>query len=45
MELKTLKIVAAGLLLFTGCAKQASFTINGKLTGSNKDTLILEEMT
>ena len=45
MDLKTIKIVAAGLLVFAGCAQQADFTINGKLTGAVKDSLVLEEMT
>lgn len=45
MELKTLKLVAAGLLVITGCSKQPEFTINGQFTGADKDTLIVEEMT
>ncbi len=43
--MKTITIVAAGLLFIAGCGKQAEFTINGKLTGAGKDSLILEEMT
>ena len=45
MKLKTLRMAAAGLLIMTGCAKQANFTIDGKLNGSSKDSLIFEEMT
>jgi len=45
MGLKTIRILAAGILLIAGCGQQTKFTINGKLTGANKDSLILEEMT
>lgn len=45
MNLKTIRLVAAGLLLIAGCAKQGDFTITGMLTGSNMDSLVLEEMT
>jgi thiol-disulfide isomerase/thioredoxin len=44
MYLKTIRLVATGLFFITGCAQQADFTINGKLTGANKDSLVLEEM-
>lgn len=44
MDLKTLSIVAGGLIFIAGCGQQENFTINGKLTGANKDSLILEEM-
>ncbi|TSA32940.1 MAG: AhpC/TSA family protein [Porphyromonadaceae bacterium] len=45
MDLKTIRIFAAGLLVIAGCAQQADFTINGKLKGAIKDSLVLEEMT
>lgn len=45
MNLITIKIVTLGLLVLTGCANKAEFTISGKLTGAAKDSLILEEMT
>jgi len=45
MDLKTLSILAAGLLMMGGCGQQDKFTINGKISGSAKDSLILEEMT
>ena len=45
MDLKIISIAAAGLFFMTGCAQQTNFTINGKLTGANKDSLILQEMT
>lgn len=45
MYLKTIRLVATGLFFITGCAQQADFSIKGKLTGANKDSLVLEEMT
>lgn len=33
------------LIIITGCGKHADFTIQGKLAGSAKDSLVLEEMT
>jgi peroxiredoxin len=45
MELKTLSIIAAGILVLTGCSQKADFSINGKLAGANKDSLFIEEMT
>ena len=45
MDLKTISFVAAGLFSIAGCGQQANFTINGKLTGGIKDSLVLEEMT
>jgi peroxiredoxin len=45
MILKKITLFAAGLVFVAGCAKEAKFTINGKLSGSIKDSLFLEEMT
>ena len=45
MNLKIISIAAAGLFFMTGCAQQTNFTVSGKLTGANKDSLIFEEMT
>lgn len=45
MNLKTISAIAAGLLYLAGCAPQENFTVNGTLTGSIKDSLVLEEMT
>jgi len=32
------------LIIITGCGKHADFTIQGRLAGSDKDSLVLEEM-
>jgi peroxiredoxin len=45
MDLKTIRTLAVGMLIMTGCAKQADFTVTGKLTGAGKDSLFVEEMT
>jgi len=45
MDLKTIRLLAVSLFFVTGCAQQTNFTLNGKLTGASKDSLILEEMT
>lgn len=45
MDLKTISIIGAGLFFIAGCGQQAKFTINGKITGANKDSLVLQEMT
>jgi peroxiredoxin len=45
MNLKTISMIAAGLFSIAGCGQQTNFTINGKLNGANKDTLLLQEMT
>ncbi|MFA6128738.1 MAG: TlpA disulfide reductase family protein [Bacteroidales bacterium] len=45
MDLKTIKLIAASLIFVAGCAQHADFTITGKVTGANKDSLFIEEMT
>jgi len=43
--LKTIRLVIAGVLILAGCGKQADFTITGKISGSVKDSLVIEELT
>ncbi|MCX6225711.1 MAG: redoxin domain-containing protein [Bacteroidia bacterium] len=45
MDSKTIRLVAASLFFVAGCGQQPNFTINGKLAGANRDSLVLEEMT
>lgn len=45
MNLKLLRLFAFGMFFISGCRTHEVFTISGKLTGADKDSLVLEEMT
>ncbi len=45
MILKKISALALGFVIIAGCGKETGFTLHGKLTGSSRDTLYLEEMT
>jgi peroxiredoxin len=45
MYLKTISLFAAGLFVIAGCGgQQTGFTVSGRITGANKDSLGIQEM-